>query len=129
MLKTTKDSCLAGFSTTSKATSPDGKGLWSTGRDFEGLQTGFVNWNEGDFFGVQAGGVNFTGGTMKGLQLGAFNSAENLNGFQLGVINHADGVVAGLQIGLLNIMMENDSWFGEFPNALAPAMVFVNWRY
>jgi len=33
-----------------------------------------------------------------------------------------------LAIGLVNIIPENE-WFSDLPKELAPAMIFVNWRF
>lgn len=66
--------------------------------------------------------------TMKGLQSGTVNVTGRLTGLQFGLINYAETVDTGLQLGLINIMPQNEL-FTELPNALAPAMIFVNWRF
>jgi len=65
---------------------------------------------------------------MKGLQTGTVNYAGRLTGIQLGLVNYAETVESGLQVGLVNIMPQNP-WFTDVPNALAPGMVFLNWRF
>jgi len=47
----------------------------------------------------------------------------------LGLVNYAENVTGGLQIGIVNVIRETQTWFNEFPDALAPAMVLVNWRF
>ena len=79
--------------------------------------------------GWQHGFVNYAGGSTKGLQTGVVNYAGTLTGLQLGLINYADAAHNGVQIGLANIIDQNNSWFGEFPDAVAPGMVIVNWRF
>jgi hypothetical protein len=73
--------------------------------------------------------ANYASGTFSGLQWAAFNYAGRLNGLQLGFVNFAELSQKGVQIGLINIMGETKSWFRNFPNEIAPAMVLVNWRY
>jgi hypothetical protein len=66
---------------------------------------------------------------MKGLQTGAVNYAGTLTGLQLGFVNYAEGADAGVQVGVVNIIRQNTRWFTELPEELAPAMIFVNWRF
>ena len=67
---------------------------------------------------------------MKGLQTGFVNYAGHMQGLQFGALNFAEAADEGLlQIGFVNIIRSNDSWFGDFPNEVAPAMVFVNWQF
>ncbi len=73
--------------------------------------------------------ANYSSGKLTGVQWAAFNYAEKLHGLQLGLVNFAETSDKGLQVGLINIMNETKSWFGAFPNEVAPAMVFLNWRY
>jgi hypothetical protein len=111
-------------------------GILNYAETYKGLQWGVVNYTTGDFSGWQGGpfagllvsAVNYTGGEMTGLQLGAVNYAGNLSGLQLGLVNYAEAAAAGVQIGLVNIMPEN-VWFTNLPQELAPAMIFVNWRF
>lgn len=92
-----------------------------------GFSLGLVNYAE-NYKGVEWGTVNLTFGTLTGMQNGTFNYAENLMGLQLGTVNVAKTCTSGIQIGLVNIIMQNQ-WFTEFPKALAPGMVFLNWRF
>ena len=96
--------------------------------DYKGVQWAPVNYTKSDFLGWQAGVVNYVGGQMKGLQSGTVNYAGHLTGLQLGVVNFAETAENGVQIGLVNIIPQNE-WFTELPNALAPGMVLVNWRF
>lgn len=98
----------------------------STG-DSVGFSLGLVNYAE-NYTGLEMGTLNLAEGTFTGVQYGVFNYASNLSGLQIGVANVADTTTAGVQIGFLNIIMEN-GWFNEFPNALAPGMIFINWRF
>ena len=93
---------------------------------YTGIHWAPINYTAGDFLGWQAGFVNYAG-AMRGLQRGTVNITGRLTGLQFGFINYAETVDTGLQIGLINIMPQNQ-WFTELPNALAPAMIFVNWR-
>lgn len=97
--------------------------------DYKGIQWAPINYTKGDFLGWQGGFVNYTEGSMKGLQSGAVNYAGRLTGLQLGFVNYAEAADAGVQIGLVNIIRQNTSWFTELPEELAPAMIFVNWRF
>jgi hypothetical protein len=96
--------------------------------DYTGVQWAMVNYTKGDFLGWQWGVVNYTAGTMKGLQVAAVNYAGHLTGLQLGFVNYAETAKTGVQVGLVNLIPENE-WFSEFPDGLAPGMVFVNWRF
>ncbi len=95
--------------------------------NYTGIHWAPINYTSGDFLGWQAGFVNYAG-SMTGLQSGTVNIAGRLTGLQFGFINFAETVDTGLQIGLINIMPQNQ-WFTELPEALAPAMIFVNWRF
>ena len=103
----------------------------STG-DSSGLQWGaflptILNYAE-NFTGAQLGLVNYASGNFKGLQWGAVNYAGQLNGLQLGFVNYAETADTGIQIGFLNIIKQNEQWFSNFPDEVAPGMIFVNWR-
>ena len=98
-------------------------------RGYSGVNWAAVNVTEGHFKGWQAGFINYTSGHTYGLQTGAVNYSESLKGLQIGVINYAEHMEKGLQIGLANIIRRNHKWFGEFPDEVAPAMVFVNWKF
>lgn len=97
--------------------------------DYKGIQWAPINYTKGDFLGWQNGFVNYAEGSMKGLQSGVVNYAGRVTGLQLGLVNYANDTDAGVQIGLVNIIRQNTSWFGELPEELAPAMLFVNWRF
>jgi hypothetical protein len=102
-------------------------GLVNYAENYSGVAMGFVNRASGDFIGAQLGFVN-SAENMKGLQLGCINHAGALNGLQLGFVNYAKTATDGIQVGFVNIMDETEKWFSGFPEELAPAMVFVNWR-
>ena len=101
--------------------------LLNYAENYTGIHWAPINYTKGDFLGWQAGFVNYAG-TMKGLQSGTVNITKRLTGVQFGFLNYAETVDTGLQIGLINIIPQNEL-FTELPNALAPAMVFVNWRF
>ena len=82
--------------------------------DYTGVQWAIANYTKGDFLGWQGGGVNYAG---------------KLTGLQLGFVNYAQAAASGVQIGLVNIIPENTAWFSELPKAVAPGMIFVNWRF
>lgn len=119
-------------------------GLWNENPQ-SGVSLGFVNGTTGkstgfvwaalgnygdDYSGVQfAPFVNFNKGRLSGLQWAAFNYAGTLNGLQFGVVNYAKTTESGFQVGLVNIISANEKWFGNFPDEVAPGMVFVNWRF
>lgn len=73
--------------------------------------------------------ANYSSARFTGLQMAAFNYAERINGLQLGFINFAAATDRGVQVGLINIMKSTQTWFTNLPDELAPAMVFVNWRF
>jgi hypothetical protein len=97
--------------------------------NYKGVQWALINYTTGDFLGWQDGLVNYCGGAMKGLQMGGVNYAGHLTGLQFGLVNYTETADAGVQIGIVNIIRENSSWFGELPDALAPGMILVNWRF
>jgi len=104
--------------------------LLNYGDDYTGVTWAAVNFTEGNVLGWQGGFLNYSGGTMKGLQTGFVNYAERMQGLQLGFLNFVESVDEALvQVGLLNVIRANDSWFGDFPDEVAPAMVFINWRF
>jgi hypothetical protein len=104
--------------------------LLNYGDDYTGVTWAAVNFTEGDVLGWQGGILNYSGGYMEGLQTGCANYASRIKGVQFGFLNFAESVDDVLvQVGILNIIRTNDSWFGDFPDELAPAMVFVNWRF
>lgn len=97
--------------------------------DYKGIQWAPINYTKGDFFGWQDGFVNYSGGNMRGLQMGFVNYAGRVTGLQLGFVNFANDADAGVQIGIVNIIRSNTNWFTDLPEELAPAMLFVNWRF
>lgn len=97
--------------------------------NYRGIQWAPINYTKGDFFGWQNGFANYSGGNMEGLQMGTVNYARRLTGLQLGFVNFAEGADTGVQIGLINAISQNRHWFSELPEELAPAMIFVNWRF
>lgn len=96
---------------------------------YKGLHLAPVNYTMVDFLGWQAGFVNYTDGFMKGLQSGVVNYAGRLTGLQFGVVNFAETADMGCQLGFVNVIRENSAWFTRLPDQVAPAMVFVNWRF
>ena len=108
------------------------------------LALGFVNGTTGDSSGISLGVLgnyaenykgaqlahflNYTSGNFTGLQLAAVNYAGKLKGVQLGLVNYAEATDTGIQVGFVNIIKENTEWFKNFPDEVAPAMIFVNWR-
>lgn len=100
----------------------------STG-DSSGLSLAFLANYAESYKGAQLAWIaNYTEKNASGVQWAAFNYAGKLHGLQLGFINYAETSDKGLQVGIINIMNETKKWFGNFPNEVAPGMVFVNWR-
>ena len=97
--------------------------------NFNGGQAGLLNVATDAYNGGQVGFVNYAQNTLSGVQCGLLNYAGRLDGFQVGFVNMAPPMEAGLQVGFLNLIVENRQWFGGLPNELAPAMVFVNWKF
>lgn len=97
--------------------------------NYKGIQWAPINYTKGDFLGWQSGFINYSGKSMRGLQIGAVNYTGALTGLQLGVVNFAETADTGLQIGLVNVISQNRHWFSGLPEELAPAMIFVNWRF
>ncbi len=95
---------------------------------YKGVHWACVNYTQKNFSGWQGGFVNYTNQYFKGFQSGFLNYARKMTGLQLGLMNFAETVDSGLQIGLLNVISEN-KWFSDFPYSVAPAMIFVNWRF
>ena len=90
---------------------------------------GIVNGSTGNSSGFFLGLIVNYADSYKGLQLAPVNYASRLHGLQLGFVNMAMTAEAGVQIGLINIMSQTEKWFSNFPDEVAPGMVFVNWRY
>ncbi len=98
--------------------------------DYRGVMWACVNYTEGDVLGWQGAFANYSGGSMTGLQTGWVNYAQQMKGLQLGLFNFVEQVDETLvQVGLLNVIRSNQQWFANFPDEVAPAMVFVNWRF
>jgi len=91
------------------------------------LALGIINGTAGNSAGVSLGFVNY-GDTYKGVQFGFINTDKNLHGAQFGFLNITDGKKTGFQFGLLNVIKTNKKWFSNFPNEIAPFMLFINWR-
>ncbi len=119
-------------------------GIWSENPQ-DALALGVVNGSTGDSSGISLGLLanyaenysgahlawiaNYSSARFTGLQLASFNYAERLNGLQLGFINYAATTDKGVQVGLINFMRSTQAWFTNFPDQLAPAMIFVNWSF
>lgn len=91
------------------------------------LALGIINGTAGNSGGLSLGFVNY-GDIYKGVQLGFINTDHKLHGFQLGFLNFAESTKTGFQFGLINIIRTNRKWFSNFPDEIAPFMLFVNWR-
>jgi len=101
----------------------------STGNS-SGLSLGFLANYAESYKGAQLSMIaNYASGMFTGLQWAAFNYAGKLHGVQLGLVNFAETSDKGVQIGFVNIMNQTKQWFSNFPNEVAPVMVFLNWRY
>lgn len=91
------------------------------------LALGIINGTAGNSGGLSLGFVNY-GKVYKGVQLGFINADKELHGAQLGFLNINEGNKTGFQFGLLNFIKTNKKWFSNFPNEIAPFMIFINWR-
>ncbi len=100
----------------------------STG-DSSGLSWGFIANYADNYVGLQLGLVNYTKESMTGMQWGFLNYADTLSGLQLGFLNYAKSAESGVQVGFLNILSENQEWFANLPEEVAPGMIFVNWNF
>lgn len=96
--------------------------------NYKGVHWAYVNYTKGNFLGWQSGLINYTDKRLKGVQTGLVNYAREFKGVQLGLANFAETASAGIQLGIVNVIRENE-WFTEFPDAVAPGMIFVNWRF
>ena len=96
--------------------------------NYSGVHWAPVNYTKMNFTGWQSGFVNVTKENFLGFQSGFVNYALTMRGLQLGMVNYAQTANSGLQLGLANVISEN-KWFTDFPDSLAPAFVFVNWRF
>ena len=96
--------------------------------DSVGFSLGLLNYSE-NYTGIQWGPINYCSGHYLGWQNGMVNYSKSLKGLQTGFLNYAKSADVGVQIGLINLMAETEEWFSALPNELAPAMIFVNWRF
>ena len=119
-------------------------GIWSENPQ-TAVAIGVVNGSTGESSGISLGFLanyaenykgahlawiaNYSSAKFTGLQLAGFNYAERLNGLQLGFINFAASTERGVQVGLINVMKSTQGWFTNLPDEVAPAMIFVNWRF
>jgi hypothetical protein len=99
-----------------------------------GASLGLLNYAE-NYKGVHLGLINYAGGQFSGAQAGwlmgfsTINYANTLTGVQLGLLNYAETAENGIQIGVINIMNQTEGWFDNFPNEVAPGMIFLNWHF
>ena len=91
------------------------------------LALGIINGTVGNSAGLSLGFVNY-GDDYKGIQFGFLNIDAKLHGAQIGLLNFSKTTKSGFQFGLINIIAKNKKWFSNFPNEIAPFMLFVNWR-
>ena len=91
------------------------------------LALGIINGTADDSAGVSFGFVNY-GDQYAGIQLGFVNTDHNLKGLQMGFLNFASDTKTGFQLGFINIIKSNGVWFKNFPDEIAPVMLFINWR-
>jgi hypothetical protein len=119
-------------------------GIWNE-NPHTGFSWGFVNGATGDSSGLMLGNLanyaenyrglqlgafaNYNSGSFSGVQMASFNYAGKLTGLQLGIVNYAKDAGTGIQIGPINIISANERWFADFPEQLAPGMIFVNWHF
>ena len=95
---------------------------------YKGVKWGMINYTKEESFGWDAGFANYTKNLSTGLFSGIVNYSGRLKGLQFGIVNYAESTDVGVQIGLVNIIRTNNNWFSDLPNAMAPWMIFVNWR-
>ena len=91
------------------------------------LALGIINGTAENSAGLSLGFINY-GDDYKGVQIGFLNADKKLQGAQLGIFNVARNTETGFQFGLINIIKTNKKWFSNFPNEIAPFMLFINWR-
>jgi hypothetical protein len=84
-----------------------------------GIQWGGVNIPNGEFTGLEVGWVNFANSNVEGVQYGFVNKGGHVHGLQLGFVNYAESM-KGLQIGFINVIKTG----GEFP-----VFPIVNWSF
>ena len=89
----------------------------------------FAGWQGGPLFGLLGSVVNYCGGSLSGVQTGCVNLTGGMSGVQVGILNYAQEVKGGVQIGIVNLIGNTGGWFTDWPNEIAPGMVFVNWKF
>lgn len=97
-------------------------------KESAGFSWSLVNYGE-SYTGVLWAIVNYSKEHFVGWQSGLVNYAGKLTGLQFGLVNIAAQAEKGVQIGLVNIIEDNKSWFGHFPNQVAPGMIIANWHF
>ena len=90
---------------------------------------GFVNGSTGNSSGFSLGLIVNYADSYRGFQVAPVNYASRLQGLQFGLVNMAMTAEEGVQIGFINIISETEKWFSNFPDEVAPGMVFINWRF
>lgn len=92
-------------------------------------ETDVSGWQGGPAFGLIGSVLNYCGGELSGLQTGVVNMTGGMSGVQVGLVNYAQRVDSGLQIGLVNLIGNTGGWFTDWPNEVAPGMIFANWKF
>lgn len=62
-------------------------GIVTISKQFDGFQTGWINWNDGEVSGLQMGLFNISK-SISGVQIGFLNMTESMNGIQIGLLNY-----------------------------------------
>jgi hypothetical protein len=114
--------------TTGQSSGLAGAMLLNYADDYTGVRGAMINTTKADAKGWDAGIVNYTKGLMNGLATGIVNYSSRMQGLGLGLVNYTDDADGGVQLGLVNIIRSNQGWFSDFPNQVAPVMMFANWR-
>lgn len=112
-------------------------GLMNYSERYAGAQWSVINFSRSDFSGWQGGplfgllgsAMNYCGGSMSGLQTGVINLTGKMSGVQIGIVNYAQEIDEGLQVGLVNLIGNSSGWFTNWPNEVAPGMIFANWKF
>jgi hypothetical protein len=92
------------------------------------LALGFVNGTSGDSIGCSLAFFANYADRYQGAQFGMVNANNDLYGVQFGFFNYTKTAKTGVQIGFINVVSQNKTWFSNFPNEIAPVMIFINWR-
>ena len=75
--------------------------------DYQGLQLGFLNFNDLSFKGLQLGFMGVVRGNVNGLQLAFLNvGKKNVKGAQLGFVNNTRSDLNGAEVGFVNLIGE-----------------------